>query len=62
MWPKWIKKLNQINPKLYIEKPFIQLTTSEKKFEKPLHIMSFASNHLTCANPPTKCALLIFII
>ena len=34
MWPKWIKKLNQINPKLYIEKPFIQLTTSEKKFEK----------------------------
>ena len=42
MWPKWIKTLNQINPNLNIEKPFIQLTTSEKKFEK---LKSFANKN-----------------
>ena len=34
LWPKWIKYLKKINKELTIEKPLIQLTTNEKKFEK----------------------------
>ncbi len=42
MWPKWIKLLNKTNPNLKIEKPFIQLTTNRKKFDK---LCQFAYNN-----------------
>ncbi len=34
LWPKWLKNLQEFNNKLNIEKPLIQLTTSEEKFKK----------------------------
>ncbi len=34
LWPKWIKFLQDFNTKLHIEKPLIQLTTNDAKFEK----------------------------
>ena len=34
LWPKWINFLRKFNNELNIEKPLIQLTTSEEKFEK----------------------------
>jgi len=34
LWPKWIEFLQQYNCELNIEKPLIQLTTNEEKFQK----------------------------
>jgi len=34
LWPQWITFLQKFNSKLNIEKPLIQLTTSEEKFKK----------------------------
>ncbi len=34
LWPKWIKFLQEFNPELYIEKPLIQLTTNDERFER----------------------------
>ena len=34
LWPKWLKEFNDINPKLIFERPLIQTTTDEHKFEK----------------------------
>ena len=34
LWPKWISLLQKINNGLNIEKPLIQLTTSEEKFKR----------------------------
>ncbi len=34
LWPKWIKLLQEFNTKLHIEKPLIQLTKNDAKFEK----------------------------
>jgi D-amino-acid oxidase len=34
LWPQWITFLQKFNNKLIIEKPLIQLTTSEEKFKK----------------------------
>ena len=34
LWPRWIKFFQKFHTGLTIEKPLIQLTTSEKKFEK----------------------------
>ncbi len=34
LWPKWINFLRRFNVELDIEKPLIQLTTSEEKFKK----------------------------
>ncbi len=34
LWPKWIKLFQEFNTELHIEKPLIQLTTNDKKFEK----------------------------
>ena len=34
LWPKWINFLQKFNNELNIEKPLIQLTTSEEKFKK----------------------------
>ncbi|MBO8231003.1 FAD-dependent oxidoreductase [Prochlorococcus marinus str. MU1404] len=34
LWPKWIGFLQKFNNNLNIEKPLIQLTTNEEKFEK----------------------------
>ena len=34
LWPKWLKHLQEINNKLNIEKPLIQLTTNETTFKK----------------------------
>ena len=34
LWPKWINFLQKFNYELNIEKPLIQLTTSEEKFKK----------------------------
>ena len=34
LWPKWINFLRRFNGELNIEKPLIQLTTSEEKFKK----------------------------
>ena len=34
LWPKWINFLREFNDELNIEKPLIQLTTSEEKFKK----------------------------
>ena len=34
LWPKWIKLLQDYNKNLKIEKPLIQLTTEQAKFEK----------------------------
>ncbi len=34
LWPKWIKFLQKFNKKLKIEKPLIQLTSDNQKFEK----------------------------
>jgi len=34
LWPKWLKKLQELNNELNIEKPLIQLTTNEETFEK----------------------------
>ena len=34
LWPKWITFLQKFNYELNIEKPLVQLTTSEEKFEK----------------------------
>ena len=33
LWPKWVKFLQQYNNNLNIEKPLIQLTTEQEKFE-----------------------------
>ena len=42
LWPKWIKFLQQYNKNLNIEKPLIQLTTDQSKFEK---LSKFISHH-----------------
>ncbi len=42
LWPKWMRLLQQYNKKLIIEKPLIQLTTDQTKFEK---ISKFISLH-----------------
>ncbi len=42
LWPKWIKFLQQYNESLNIEKPLIQLTTDQRKFEK---LSQFISNN-----------------
>ncbi len=42
LWPKWIKFLQQYNENLNIEKPLIQLTTDQAKFEK---LSKFVSHH-----------------
>ena len=42
LWPKWIKYLKEFNTELNIEKPLIQLTTNEEKFEK---LKRFASKN-----------------
>ena len=42
LWPKWIKFLQQYNKDLTIEKPLIQLTTDQGKFEK---LSKFISHH-----------------
>ena len=34
LWPKWIKLLQEFNTKIHIEKPLIQLTTNDAKFER----------------------------
>ena len=34
LWPKWIKYFQKFHKELTIEKPLIQLTTNDKKFEK----------------------------
>tara|TARA_Y100000589_G_scaffold40518_1_gene33925 strand:- start:1916 stop:2995 length:1080 start_codon:yes stop_codon:yes gene_type:complete len=34
LWPKWIKTLQEYNPSLTIEKPFIKLTTNNIQFQK----------------------------
>ena len=34
LWPKWIKTLQKYNKDLIINKPLMQLTTNEEKFEK----------------------------
>ncbi len=34
LWPKWINFLREFNDELNIEKPLIQLTTNEEKFQK----------------------------
>ena len=34
LWPKWITLLQEFNTELHIEKPLIQLTTNDAKFEK----------------------------
>ena len=34
LWPKWIEFLKKFNNKLNIQKPLIQLTTNDEKFEK----------------------------
>ena len=34
IWPQWINFLRKFNDELNIEKPLIQLTTSEEKFKK----------------------------
>ncbi len=34
LWPKWVKFLQQYNNNLDIDKPLIQLTTEQEKFEK----------------------------
>ena len=34
LWPEWIKFLQQFNKELHIEKPLIELTTNDAKFEK----------------------------
>ncbi len=34
LWPKWIKLLQEYNSELNIQKPLIQLTTNDAKFEK----------------------------
>ena len=44
LWPKWIKFLQQYNKNLKIEKPLIQLTTDQYKFEK---LSKFISHHPT---------------
>lgn len=42
LWPKWIKYLQQYNKTLKIDKPLIQLTTEQEKFEK---LNKFISHH-----------------
>ena len=42
LWPKWIKFLQEYNKNLNIDKPLIQLTTDQAKFEK---LSQFISNH-----------------
>tara|TARA_B100000963_G_scaffold103347_1_gene89472 strand:+ start:3903 stop:4982 length:1080 start_codon:yes stop_codon:yes gene_type:complete len=42
LWPKWLKILQEFNPKLRIEKPLVQLTTDPQKFEK---LRIFANNY-----------------
>jgi hypothetical protein len=42
LWPKWVKSLQQYNKNLKIEKPLIQLTTEQEKFEK---LSKFFSHH-----------------
>ena len=34
LWPKWIKLLQEFNTELHIEKPLIQLTTNDERFER----------------------------
>ncbi len=40
LWPKWIKFLQQYNKDLNINKPLIQLTTDESKYEKLIKFIS----------------------
>ena len=42
LWPQWIRYLQQYNNGLNIEKPLIQLTTEQKKFE---NLSKFSSHH-----------------
>ena len=42
LWPQWIKLLQQYNKNLNIDKPLIQLTTEQSKFEK---LCKFISRH-----------------
>ncbi len=42
LWPKWIKLLKEFNTELHIEKPLIQLTTNDAKFEK---LKKFVNNN-----------------
>lgn len=42
LWPQWIKFLQQYNKNLNIDKPLIQLTTEQAKFEK---LSKFVSHH-----------------
>ena len=42
LWPKWIKFLQNYNKNLKIDKPLIQLTTDQSKFEK---LSKFISDH-----------------
>ena len=49
LWPKWIKILQEFNKELHIEKPLIQLTTNDAKFEK---LKKFVKNVLKVYMPP----------
>ena len=40
LWPEWIKFLQQYNKNLNIERPLIQLTTDQTKFEKLIKFIS----------------------
>ena len=42
LWPKWVKFLRQYNKNLNIDKPLIQLTTEQEKFEK---LKNFINQH-----------------
>ena len=42
LWPKWVKFLQQYNNNLKIDKPLIQLTTEQEKFEK---LRNFIDQH-----------------
>ena len=42
LWPKWIKFLQEYNKNLNIDKPLIQLTTDQRKFEK---LIKFIDNN-----------------
>ena len=42
LWPKWIRFLQKYNKNLNIEKPLIQLTTDQSKFEK---LSKFIAHH-----------------
>ncbi len=42
LWPKWLNLLRKYNSKLYINKPLIQLTTDNKRFNK---LIEFVNNY-----------------